>query len=329
MRTKLTSIPALMIMLGALLPGTEAFGFGKDDAGTSGGEFLKLGADARGAGLGSAMAAASDDASAVYWNPAGLSQVTQHQLNFTGAQLYQSMAYGFMVYARPIKALVAPRRRFLRPSGMGTLALGALYLDAGTMQEMDNTGHPTGGKVTPRDLAVMAGWGASITNLLDIGLTLKYIDSHIQATARTGTADVGMRLRMHLADWPYVIAVSGHNLFGRLKFRSQEDPLPMSVRLGQSLKPLPYWTLTGDFVVPRDNAPYPNLGTEFTVPIQDHTAIFLRGGWSGRTNSADLDGVTGIAFGMGFRLKVFGIDYGWAPYGVLGNTHRFSVTFQF
>ena len=80
----------------------------------------------------------------------------------------------------------------------------------------------------------MAGWGASLTDSFDFGIGLKYIDSRITSSARTGALDVGARYRMHVYDWPYVLALNARNIGGKLTYRKQRDTLPLSYRFGFS-----------------------------------------------------------------------------------------------
>ena len=46
--------------------------------GTVGGQFLKLGVGARAAGMGASFVSVADDASSVFWNPAGVARVTRN-----------------------------------------------------------------------------------------------------------------------------------------------------------------------------------------------------------------------------------------------------------
>ncbi|TBR25419.1 PorV/PorQ family protein [bacterium] len=316
-------------LLAVLLAAPARAAYNADAAGTAGGQFLKLGGDARGAAMGQAMTAASEDASALYYNPAGLSQVRQRNGTATQGFLYQDVSVSFAAYAHPVLPAVRPRRRFLRPSGLGTLAVGLLYLNAGGIGEVDNTGAATGGTFTPRDVAAMAGWGATLTDMFDLGISLKYVDSRIQAAAKTGSLDVGARMRLDVLGMPYTAALGARNMAGRLRFHDQTDPLPMDVRFGQMLRPIPQWLLSLDLAFPRDNAPYPAFGTEFSVPIEKELTGFMRLGYDGRLSPGDLDGIAGMSVGLGVGIQNWTIDYGWVPYGTLGHTHRFSVSARF
>ena len=66
------------------------------------GEFLTLGAGARAIGMGGAYSALADDASAAYWNPAGLAQVDRTQAAFMHSTLHGLDAYDYFNAAHPI-----------------------------------------------------------------------------------------------------------------------------------------------------------------------------------------------------------------------------------
>ncbi len=63
------------------------------DKGTTGATFLKLGAGARAIGMGSAFTGLSDDASAIYWNPAGLGFTKRWELSFNYQKHFADFDY--------------------------------------------------------------------------------------------------------------------------------------------------------------------------------------------------------------------------------------------
>jgi long-chain fatty acid transport protein len=51
--------------------------------GTSGAQFLRIGAGARAPGMGGAFSPIADDATAIYWNPGGLSQLSKREVSLS------------------------------------------------------------------------------------------------------------------------------------------------------------------------------------------------------------------------------------------------------
>src|SRR5688572_13884503 len=70
-------------------------------AGTSGAQFLKLGAGARAAAMGDAFCAVSNDVTAAYWNPAGLSQIETPELAVMQNSGLVETQYQYMGLALP------------------------------------------------------------------------------------------------------------------------------------------------------------------------------------------------------------------------------------
>jgi hypothetical protein len=86
------NMPLLGLVLGFLLAG-----FATDAGATKfAGEFLAGGAGARSIGLGNAYTAVVDEASALYWNPAGLAATDQHELQLSHEARFGSLVdYSF------------------------------------------------------------------------------------------------------------------------------------------------------------------------------------------------------------------------------------------
>jgi len=99
------------------------------------GEFLRLGAGARPLGMGGAFVALADDASAVYWNPAGLAGATDREVLLMHAEQFGNLVnYDFGAFALPLGSGVHPSA-----VGLGIVRLGVddipitsdAYLDFG------------------------------------------------------------------------------------------------------------------------------------------------------------------------------------------------------
>src|SRR6266404_6896271 len=66
-------------------------------------EFMSYGAGARSLAMGAAFVGVADDASATYWNPAGLSQITRKELTLLKATLFADTTYDFYSFVKPSK----------------------------------------------------------------------------------------------------------------------------------------------------------------------------------------------------------------------------------
>ena len=76
---------------------------GSLSAGRYAGDFMMIGAGVRSLGMGGAFASLADDGSAMYWNPAGISQIRKSELSAMHAFLYSGLAsYDHITYCQPL-----------------------------------------------------------------------------------------------------------------------------------------------------------------------------------------------------------------------------------
>lgn len=89
----------------ALLAGVTAVaGFDRADAADKyAAEFMKIGVGARALGMGGAFVALANDATAAYWNPAGLVRMEQAELSFMHAEQFGDLAnHDYFGFAQPL-----------------------------------------------------------------------------------------------------------------------------------------------------------------------------------------------------------------------------------
>lgn len=309
MKNKLKPLTLLLAALfgGAVYGGAANAAFSADDAGTAAAQFLKTGPGARANGMGEAFTAAADDATAIYWNPAGLARLPWQEVSFTHALMFDDIRYEWASYARP--------------TAIGTFAAGVQYLSYGDITTRDAFGTGTG-SISPGDLCATLAYARNVLGL-GAGVSFKYISSKIQHNASAAAVDAGAQYALS----PEIdLGAALQNAGSGLKYGGKSDPLPLMVKAGAAYHPLENLALAADVVMPSDNGVYFAGGTEYTRKLGAGITAAVRGGYN--TISKDLDG-SGFALGLGLKYKSLDIDYAYTPLGSLGDTSRFSIGARF
>ena len=202
---------------------------------------LQLPIAARAAGMGTAFTAVASDASALFYNPAGLARLNAHEFDFsyisgTGETTIQNFAYG------------GPTP-FTGISGNGYTSVGAnlLYSRSGTIEV--NRLNPNGTLGSSEsvsagsDLILTGGYaervGITPIEMRDatwnvdhyMGISGKYIRSTIVTkTATTMSADIGYLVHSPEAGWSF--GASALNVGGKIRYNEADEPLPTAFRGG-------------------------------------------------------------------------------------------------
>lgn len=311
---------AAVLLLSALAPAARASDFGRAAVGTSGSEFLLMDTSARGIAMGGAYAAATNDASSIYWNPAGLSQVPRFSATFLHSQYLAGVTYDAAAVAR-------------RVNDSSVIAGGVRYLDIGTIDGTDINGL-SNGNFHPRSYLAELGWGQSIYDLSDsevdvaMGVTVKYLHSDMVEKADGYGGDFGVHSRFYGTSQTYDIALALQNMGVGQKFDKVRDSLPTRVRFGGGVRPSKPLLLTIEAIAPINDAPYGAAGMEYTVDIQKNMQGMVRAGLN--TLTVDSLGISSmINFGFGLKLSDLSFDYAFAPAGPLGSQiHRISLSYN-
>ncbi|HEX9916950.1 MAG TPA: PorV/PorQ family protein [candidate division Zixibacteria bacterium] len=311
MRSKLNLLIVLAVLVLLAINASDGFAIG-GNVGTRSAQFLKIGAGARAVGMGSAFVGLANDATAIYWNPAGLAYIDKTQFSFMHLWWFQDIAYEYFAHAQPTK--------------YGTIGWSLAYLHMDPLQGRDVEGEPTS-DFRASDMAITLGYGNRIAKDIFIGGSIKYINEKIEdEMASTFAFDLGFLHRTQFKN--LFLGGSFQNWGGTLKFAEEPDKLPSNAKLGLcytvSLARNPL-NLAVDFVIPSDAKTGLHLGAEY---IYNHMIM----GRLGYRTETDLGFLSGISFGVGFlyaRTESYRIDYAFVPQGVLGNTHTISLTVTF
>jgi len=223
--------------------------------------FLETGVGARGPGMGGAFAAVADDASAPYWNPAGLVKV-------------QGM--GLLASLQPLTLDRQQNSVSFTLNVRGEMAFGFTWLHAGVddIEGRTTSGLATGA-IEDSENAFYVSVGRAVTSRLALGFTMKIFNQRIEvpfqkpATGNGHGFDLGAQLRLGQKTF---LAAAVRNLSAKLNWKvkrssqqasSTEDELPLVLVLALAHRPLSHLVLAADLY--KTDHLYANLGAEWTL----------------------------------------------------------------
>lgn len=314
--------------------------FGQNpNLGTSGAQFLQLPIGARSEAMGGAIVGLADDASAIFWNPAGIVKVSNVQAHFSYMNwfdLFDFNAASLVYNAGDIGVF-----------GASMVLLSTDEMEITTEEEPNGTGR----FFDAGDVALGISYAKYLTDRFSVGLTVKYINQRIWNETASGFAfDIGTQYRLDFQN--LTIAMCMTNFGSDMKFDGsdldftyrKDDNYPMSrlipSRLSTDEYPLPLNFQVGigfdvfeyefvkmkgaiDVTHPNDNAERAHFGTEFSF----YDRFFVRGGY--KYNYDDQD----FTFGAGANVPLGGsaiyFDYAYSIYDILPSVHRVSVNLSF
>ena len=310
--------------------------------GTTAAQFLKIGIGARALAMGGAYSAVSDDATALYWNPAGLSSMKKNEILLDHQDWILDVDLDFIGGS------------YNTPFGTIGAAISAMYM--GEM-EVTTTHDPegTGEKFNAGSIMGQLTFSKSLTDRFSFGLSTKLIRENIYNSKASGIAiDLGTLYDTQISGLTMGMSISNYGtkmkMEGRdLLLQTEVDPslesdpininanfatdafeLPLIFRFGlaykKSLKNNVTILLAADALHPNDNTESINIGSELS--FKDF--VFLR---SGLANLYQRDRISGLSFGCGIKLKIsnsyYHIDYTYTEMGALGNPKKITLSTSF
>ncbi len=274
------------------------------DPGTAVFPLLKIGQGPRASALGEAFTALSDDATAVYWNPAGLGQVAGHQFAISHQQWFAD------IKDEEVHAAI--------PAGPGTVGLGLVYTGEPDLLYWNQV-EQRYDSLRAWYTMLTAGYGLPLSDRYRIGASLTglYQDLNLE-NGFGGAVDIGAV--GHPVDNLGIGLAVRH--LGTMSFGAGAERLPMEFAAGATYE-FGKFRGTLDAVFPfLDDNPSVRAGLEFT-PVR---VLALRVGYrTGPVHLPSLGLVNGLSAGIGVTVGNFGLDYAMVPYGELGMTHRIGL----
>ena len=258
------------------------------------------------AGMGSAYSAATQDTSALIWNPAGLARLPTPEIGISYMDLHGVLGYSFVGVAHPIQ------------SGQ---TVGAAILNSSDVEGIS------------QERIVMLSSAIRIWERLHIGINAKYFSTSVnleQMPLGRGTGwgtDLGIQYVL-ITDWVR-IGIVLPNLFSNLSYRRLEEAVSNSTynesllrewRVGSAVR-VHFGSETPDRKPEALLAAFeiangvPLIGCEYRSDVL-HGEFALRLGW----RFGD-----GLTAGFGYQRGNIGLDYAFVNERYGSQTSLFSV----
>ncbi|NNF07907.1 MAG: PorV/PorQ family protein [Candidatus Eisenbacteria bacterium] len=310
---------ALLIPGGVYAPnGAESAEF-FEKVGTYDGQFLKMPIGARATAMGGAFVAVADDATSVFWNPAGIARLQGTTLsvnhlnwvadvNLTQGTYVFSLGFlpGMLAFnARSLYMDDLKRTTVFRPDGDGT------FFDAGYS-------------------AFGLTYARSLTDKFSVGVTGSVVHAGLDdLSSNVLSFDVGTLYDTGFRSLKIGMSIQNMGA-GELSYveDTQAAKLPILFRVGASinvLNSLEHRVVTSaEFSHPPDNAERLNWGGEYR--FKDF--FFLRGGMNFGYDAEGVTGGVGVQFPTSISAETR-FDYSYTDLSDLAGAHRFSLEIGF
>ena len=196
---------------------------------------------AKQAGMGEAYSAIADDATAGYYNPAGLAFQDRNRRNFQFMHqnwlpaLADDLYYEYLGYS-------------MFAEGWGNFAINIIYFNMGEQSRTSEHSPEVIGKFHSFDFYISGSYGATMTDNLSLGLTLKGIYSKLadrgqgleegKGIGSSFALDIGLMYKAPIRGLTFSSVI--HNLGPKISYIdvTQADPLPLNWVFGVAYIPV-------------------------------------------------------------------------------------------
>ncbi len=324
MRIRLAVVLTGLVLLHGAAYGTDIFA----KVGTIGAQFLKIGVGGRGVSMGESFVAVADDASALYWNPAGIAKLSGESHVFLShsswpADIGHEFAGVVFTYAGI-------------PGVMG-VSLNVLQMDP---MIRTTEYHPDGRNVAGSseleqfdagDMAIGVSYAQFLTDKFSFGGTVKWVHQGLEDEFAEGiNFDFGTLYNTGFRT--ITIGMVIQNIGQEMEFIDRAYSPPTMFKLGVAMNALQseqHSVLTSaEFNHPSDNDERANLGVEYVYSPIERFSLALRSGYMANRDIQD------YAFGFGVRFPTSAngaadVNYSFSNLDVLGDSHQVSVMLSY
>ncbi len=296
---------------------------GAQRAGTATAEFLKIGVGARATAMGESFVAVANDASALYWNPAGITQFQTNEVYFAHTEWFMDIKHEFLGAVYHLSSADA----------IGLSVISLHMDDMPVTTEFAPFGN--GNYFTFGDVAFGLSYSRKLTSQFSFGGTIRYIDETMDVLKmRSVMIDFGTyywtglgtsRFSAVVTNFGNRMSPSGSLTLnsGQIVNQFQEFSPPTIFKFGFAFEPIMddknMLTTSIQLNHPNDNSENICLGAEYNLL----KTFFLRAGYKLNVEEQS------FSYGAGVATSIEGVninfDYGYAAFTDLGGVHRISI----
>jgi len=328
-------INIILVICTCILPGIkESIAQENKKLAQTGMQFLSVESDARAAALAGAVTSANMGSSSLFFNPAGMANITQFvDLSFSQNQWIADINYNTFSMA-------------VNPAGgrFGVFGLSIQSVDYGDVQgtivSNEQIGYTDTEILNPSAFAAGLGYARSLTDRFSVGGQVKWVrqnlgESFIPVTDSTKTKveneltpiafDFGTLYKTGFKS--LVFGMSVRNFSQELKFEEEGFQLPLVFAMGISMNLFDLVKVGGpeqSLYLSIDATHYRSHPEQllFGLDYKIMNLLSLRGGYV--TNNDEND----ITFGVGVSQFGFDFDYSYTPFGVFDSVKRITARFS-
>lgn len=303
---------------------------GGQRVGTSAVTFLKIGVGAKATSMGGAFVALANDASAMYWNPAGVAQLDRNEFMLTHIEWPADIQYEYFGYIHHLPSF-------------GSIGLSASFLHMDDMPlTTEYQPHGTGEYFGYSDMMIGLTYSLKMMDRFSFGITGKFVREEIaDLVMQNWMMDLGtfywtgyktLRFAVSLVNFGPILRPEGSyykkTRQGDLveeKYEAFSPPTIFSIGSAMDFLNSDKHTVTGSMQMnhPVDNAENMVFGAAYSFMKK----FELRGGYKINYDEEK------FTFGGGLCLPLSGtlfkIDYSYADFNRLQTTHQFSLSFNY
>lgn len=311
---------AVSFLGGAPAEGAEIF----RKVGTAGAQFLKIGVGARAVGMGETFVAVADDASAAWWNPAGVARITQEgrsRLTLNHSTWPADISHEFFAYAFTYGGL----------PGSYAFSATVLQMDPIPVRTEFNPGG-TGENFDAGSFNLGLTWAKNLIDRFAFGLNAKFVHLGLEEENADGfVIDLGT---LYFTDYKTIrIGMAIQSLGPALTFIDEEFPMPTMFKVGAAMDAYQSEDhnvlIAFEFDHPSDNAERASFGTEYSLKaFQPNVLLQVRGGYRYNRDEENLAAGFGVEFPTGSASWIR-VDYAFSAMDFLDDVHKFSAELRF